>query len=97
MEDKNIEYLEKLYATDKNVAIISRDVEGLKEDIKDIKKSLQKLLDEPENDLKFWKNKVASLFISAIALLVALGFGVYAKQQINTANEIISEYKEVDK
>ena len=88
MEDK---YLDKIYETERNVSIIGKDVEMLKEDMKEIKESLKKLLEEPRDELKFFKTKIASIILSGLALLVALGFGAYAMQQINTVNSIVTE------
>ena len=97
--------VELIFETQRNVAILSRDVESIKQDIKEFKtdskenmdrinKKLDKLMEEPVNDMKFFKNKIFSLIISGVAILMVLGFGTYCMSTINEANQIKQQYEQ---
>ena len=96
---------EMVYNTDKIVSVLSKDVESIKQDINEFKtdskenmtrinKKLDKLMEEPVNDMKFFKNKIFSLIISGVAVLVVLGFGTYCMGTINEANQIKQQYEQ---
>ena len=96
---------EMVYNTDKVVSVLSKDVESIKQDIKEFKdtskenmtrinKKLDKLMEEPVNDMKFFKIKIFSLIISGVAILVVLGFGTYCMGTINEANQIKQQYEQ---
>lgn len=101
----NEKLTELFYVTEKNVAILSRDVESIKQDILEFKtdskdnmarinKKLDKLMEEPANDMKFFKNKIASLIISGLAVLIILGFGSYCLRTTTEAKQIVQQYEQ---
>ena len=96
---------EMVYNTDKIVSVLSKDVESIKQDIKEFKDTskenmakidakLEKLINEPQEDYKKFKGKVWSLVISAVAVLVVLGFGTWCAKAINEANQIQQQYQQ---
>ena len=96
---------EMVYNTDKVVSVLSKDVESIKQDIKEFKDTskenmakidakLEKLINEPQESLKFFKNKIFSLIISGVAILMVLGFGTYCMSTINEANQIKQQYEQ---
>ena len=101
----NEKLTELFYENQRNIAVLGRDVESIKQDIKEFKddsksrmaqidSKLEKLINEPANDMKFFKNKIFSLIISGIAILVVLGFGTYCMSSINEANQIVQQYEQ---
>ena len=77
---------------------IKRDISEFKKDSKEqnaeINSKLEKLINEPQESLKFFKNKIFSLIISGVAILVVLGFGTYCMSTINEANQIVQQYEQ---
>ena len=101
----NEKLTEMFYATERNVALLSRDVESIKQDINEFKtdsketmdrinKKLDKLMEEPANDMKFFKNKIFSLIISGVAILTILGFGTWCLKTTTEAKQIVQQYEQ---
>ena len=97
--------VELIFETQRNVAILSRDVESIKQDIKEFKtdskenmdrinKKLDKLMEEPVNDMKFFKNKIFSLIISGIAILAVFGMGVWVTKITTETKQITQQYEQ---
>ena len=101
----NEKLTELFYENQRNIAVLGRDVESIKQDIKEFKDDsksrmaqidakLEKLINEPQESLKFFKNKIFSLIISGVAILMVLGFGTYCMSTINEANQIKQQYEQ---
>ena len=101
----NEKLTELFYENQRNIAVLGRDVESIKQDIKEFKDDsksrmaqidakLEKLINEPQESLKFFKNKIFSLIISGIAILVILGFGSYCLRTTTEAKQIVQQYEQ---
>lgn len=102
----NEKLTELFYENQRHIALLGRDVESIKQDILEFKtdskenmsrinKKLDKLMEEPATDYKFFKNKIFSLIISGIAVLVLLGFGTYCAKSVSEANQIMQQYEQI--
>lgn len=91
MNEENM--VEKIYSTERNVAVLSKDVEQMKNDITEIKTALKKLLDEPKDDYKFLKRQIWSILIGVVFMLCGLGISVYSMNQVNEMRQIIVQYQ----
>ena len=96
---------EMVYNTDKVVSVLSKDVESIKQDIKEFKdtskenmtrinKKLDKLMEEPANDYRQFKGKIMSLIISGVAVLTILGFGTWCLKTTTEAKQIVQQYEQ---
>ena len=96
---------EMVYNTDKVVSVLSKDVESIKQDIKEFKDTskenmakidakLEKLINEPQESLKFFKNKIFSLIISGVAILMVLGMGVWVSKITTETKQITQQYSQ---
>ena len=96
---------EMVYNTDKVVSVLSKDVESIKQDIKEFKDTskenmakidakLEKLINEPQESLKFFKNKIFSLIISGVAVLMVLGMGVWVSKITTETKQITQQYSQ---
>lgn len=101
----NDKLTELFYENQRNIAVLGRDVESIKQDIKEFKDDsknrmaqidtkLEKLINEPQEQMKLWKNKIVSLIISAIVLLMVLGMGVWVAKITAETKEIVHQYEE---
>ena len=101
----NEKLTELFYENQRNIAVLGRDVESIKQDIKEFKddsksrmaqidSKLEKLINEPQESLKFFKNKIFSLIISGVVILAILGFGTWCMSTINEANQIKQQYQQ---
>lgn len=101
----NEKLTELFYENQRNIAVLGRDVESIKQDIKEFKddsksrmaqidSKLEKLINEPANDMKFFKNKIFSLIISGVAILTILGFGSYCLRTTTEAKQIVQQYEQ---
>ena len=96
---------EMVYNTDKVVSVLSKDVESIKQDIKEFKdtskenmtrinKKLDKLMEEPANDYRQFKGKIMSLIISGVAVLMVLGMGVWVTKITTETRQITQQYEQ---
>ena len=101
----NEKLTELFYENQRNIAVLGRDVESIKQDIKEFKddsksrmaqidSKLEKLINEPQESLKFFKNKIFSLIISGVAILMVLGFGTYCLRTTTEAKQIVQQYEQ---
>ena len=101
----NEKLTELFYENQRNIAVLGRDVESIKQDIKEFKddsksrmaqidSKLEKLINEPQEDYKKFKGKVWSLVISAVAVLVVLGMGVWVSKITTEAKQITQQYSQ---
>ena len=97
---------EMVYNTDKVVSVLSKDVESIKQDIKEFKdtskenmtrinKKLDKLMEEPANDYRQFKGKIMSLIISGVAVLMVLGMGVWVTKITAETRQITQQYDKI--
>ena len=102
----NEKLTELFYENQRNIAVLGRDVESIKQDIKEFKDDsksrmaqidakLEKLINEPQESLKFFKNKIFSLIISGIAILAVLGMGVWVTKITTETRQITQQYEKI--